>query len=339
VFETALATAEDDTDRQATRVARAEENEDEQDFNEQTEDDQFQAVLSELSKVEVYALHHLEWQEEGWVQEQLDFAQAEIEARKEEFDAEKMDELTQEIREELGDESSEDEEEEENNDVDDEEGDETEEEDYAPDGSGSDDEATIEKDEKDGEDENKDNEINMLENDAEVPVEDLIKLYYPEQYKEMDLEVAELPEGLEVGEGGEFVSSEVYAVVAHLDEEQHKNGTDIYDGVDGEVDEEAELNHGELHVESSEILNEEENLETEAELDAVAELVAKAELDAVAELEAKAELEANAELKAEAEIEAEAEHEAVPELGAEPELEAEHEHDAEHEPMEIERQF
>lgn len=339
VFETALATAEDDTDRQATRVARAEENEDEQDFNEQTEDDQFQAVLSELSKVEVYALHHLEWQEEGWVQEQLDFAQAEIEARKEEFDAEKMDELTQEIREELGDESSEDEEEEENNDVDDEEGDETEEEDYAPDGSGSDDEATIEKDEKDGEDENKDNEINMLENDAEVPVENLIKLYYPEQYKEMDLEVAELPEGLEVGEGGEFVSSEVYAVVAHLDEEQHKNGTDIYDGVDGEVDEEAELNHGELHVESSEILNEEENLETEAELDAVAELVAKAELDAVAELEAKAELEANAELKAEAEIEAEAEHEAVPELGAEPELEAEHEHDAEHEPMEIERQF
>ena len=31
--------------------AKAEENQDEQDFNEQTEEDQFQAVVAELSKV------------------------------------------------------------------------------------------------------------------------------------------------------------------------------------------------------------------------------------------------------------------------------------------------
>merc|ERR1719232_1603837 len=99
-FENALASVEDDHDIQATKQARAEENEDENDFKE--EEDQFNAVLSELKSVERYALKHLEWEQKDYAQGQLDFAQAEIEARKEEFDAEKIDELTQEMREELG---------------------------------------------------------------------------------------------------------------------------------------------------------------------------------------------------------------------------------------------
>merc|ERR1712183_1052477 len=37
-----------------------------------------------------------------------------------------------------------------------------------------------------GEKEN-DNEIGMLENEAEVPIEELIKQYYPDQYKVMEL--------------------------------------------------------------------------------------------------------------------------------------------------------
>jgi len=212
-FETALATAEDDTDRQATKVARAEENQDEQDFNEQTEEEQFQAVLAELSKVEIYALHLLELRENDWVQGQLDAAQAEIEARKEEFDAEKLEELTQEIRHEIGDESTDDE-----ADIEDED-------EYAPGESDSDDEDTIAKEEKEVDEKNNGNEINMLENDAEVPLEELIKLYYPDQYKEMDLEVQELPEGLELDEGGQIVSSDLYTVVAHV-EGSLENGLD-----------------------------------------------------------------------------------------------------------------
>merc|ERR1712087_95252 len=96
--------------------AKAEENADENDFKE--EEDQFNAVLSELKSVERYALKHLEWEQKDFVQEQLDFAQAELDARKEEFDAGKLDELTQEMREELGlsseDEMDEEEEEEDN---------------------------------------------------------------------------------------------------------------------------------------------------------------------------------------------------------------------------------
>merc|ERR1719180_646196 len=116
-FENALATAEDDTDILATKEARAEENADENDFKE--EEDQFNAVLAELSSVGRYALRHLEGEQAGYVQGQLDAAEAEIEARKEEFDAEKLEELTKEIREEMGDESTDeedDEKEEEGND-------------------------------------------------------------------------------------------------------------------------------------------------------------------------------------------------------------------------------
>ena len=200
--ELALATAEDDTDRQATKVARAEENQDEQDFNEQTDEDRFQAILAELSKVEVYAIHHLERQEEDWVQGQLDAAQAEIEARKEEFDAEKLDELTQEIREEMGEESTDEEKSEASDEMD-----------YAPDESDSDDEDTIAKDEKEVDEKNNDNEINMLENDAEVPLEELIKQYYPDQYKEMDLDIQ-----LDLMDEDQVVSHDMFDFVSHVEE-------------------------------------------------------------------------------------------------------------------------
>merc|ERR1712013_977529 len=54
-------------------------------------------------------------------------------------------------------------------------------EEYTPDEDVSDDEDTIEKDEQS---EQKDEfEINMLENEAEVPMEELLKMYYPEQWK------------------------------------------------------------------------------------------------------------------------------------------------------------
>jgi len=99
-FESALATAEDDSDIQAARAARAEENPDLQDFVENTEEDQFNAVLSELSPIERYALKHMEFTGRDWVQHQLDAAEAELQANKAQFDAEKLEELTQEIREE-----------------------------------------------------------------------------------------------------------------------------------------------------------------------------------------------------------------------------------------------
>ena len=174
-FENALASVEDDNDIQATKKAKAEENMDENDFKE--EEDQFNAVLSELKSVERYALKHLEWEQKDFVQGQLDYAQAEIEARREEFDSEKIDELTQEMREELGLSS----EEEDNANTD--EASEAAEDEYAPEGDGDDDENTIEKDEKQ---EHKDEfEISMLETDAEVPVEDLLRMYYPDQWKQM----------------------------------------------------------------------------------------------------------------------------------------------------------
>merc|ERR1719430_1263735 len=165
-FENALATAEDDTDILATKEARAEENADENNFKE--EEDQFNAVLAELSSVERYALRHLEGEQAGYVQGQLDAAEAEIEARKEEFDAEKLEELTKEIREEMGDESTDeenDEKEEEEEEDEEEEGDESEASDmevgdYSPMESASDDEDTIEKEEK--EEPKEEFEIDML---------------------------------------------------------------------------------------------------------------------------------------------------------------------------------
>merc|ERR1712032_104426 len=181
-FENALATAEDDTDILATKEARAEENADENDFKEEV--DQFNAVLAELSSVERYALRHLEGEQAGYVQGQLEAAEAEIEARKEEFDAEKLEELTKEIREEMGDESTDEEEEEEEDEASD-----MEVGDYTPVESASDDEDTIEKEEK--EEAKEEFEIDMLENEAEVPIEELLKLYYPDQLKQMQGEVVE----------------------------------------------------------------------------------------------------------------------------------------------------
>lgn len=176
-FENALATAEDDTDIQATKEARAEENLDENDFKE--EEDQFNAVLNELSSVERYALKHMEWEEAEYIKDQLEAADAEIEARKEEFDADKLEELTQEVREELGVSSEEDDDDE----CEGEQESEDEVDNYTPDEDASDDEDSIEKDEQS---EQKDEfEINMLENEAEVPMEELLKMYYPEQWKQM----------------------------------------------------------------------------------------------------------------------------------------------------------
>merc|ERR1712002_774209 len=59
---------------------------------------------------------------------------------------------------------------------------------YAPDEGSSDDEETIEKDEKEVDDKEQDNEIDMLANEADIPIEELLKKFYPEQFK--DLEVA-----------------------------------------------------------------------------------------------------------------------------------------------------
>merc|ERR1712130_176717 len=61
--------------------------------------------------------------------------------------------------------------------------------DYSPVESGSDDEDTIEKDEK--EEAKEEFEIDMLENEAEVPIEELLKLYFPDQLKQIQGEVVE----------------------------------------------------------------------------------------------------------------------------------------------------
>lgn len=220
-FESALATAEDDSDRQATSIARAEENLDEADFSEQPEDEQFQAVLAELSGAERYALRQMEAQEQDWAREQALLAEAEIQARQEEFDADKLDELTQEIRAEMGETSEEEEEEDDHdsNSDDDVDSDDSDEGnaaggDYAPDGSGTDDEETIARDEMEVDDKagNPANEIHMLENEAEVPIEELLRMYYPDQLKNM-LEIE-----VDMEEGSAHVpttnSSEIVAVTA-----------------------------------------------------------------------------------------------------------------------------
>merc|ERR1712181_112360 len=95
--------------------------------------------------------------------------------------------------EEMGDEST-DEEDDEKEEEEDEEGEEDEASDmevgdYTPVESASDDEDTIEKEEKEGAKE--EFEIDMLENEAEVPIEELLKLYYPDQLKQMQGEVVE----------------------------------------------------------------------------------------------------------------------------------------------------
>ena len=191
-FETALATAEEDNDIQATKNARAEENMDENDFKE--EEDQFNTVLNELKSVERYALKHLEFEQKDFVKNQLDFAQAEIEARKEEFDAGKLDELTQEMREELG--LSSEEEDEDNGNTDNEVEDE-----YAPEEDEMDDEVSIDKAEKN--EQKNEFEISMLETDAEIPVEDLLRMYYPDQWREMQGDSAQVDQEEVIEDGGE----------------------------------------------------------------------------------------------------------------------------------------
>ena|ERR1712014_299963 len=72
--------------------------------------------------------------------------------------------------------------------------------DYSPVESGSDDEDTIEKEEK--EEVKEEFEIDMLENEAEVPIEELLKLYYPDQLKQMQGEVEQVEESNGVEEEG-----------------------------------------------------------------------------------------------------------------------------------------
>merc|ERR1719284_1673426 len=72
--------------------------------------------------------------------------------------------------------------------------------DYSPVESGSDDEQTIEKEEK--EEVKEEFEIDMLENEAEVPIEELLKLYYPDQLKQMQGEVGQVEESNGVEEEG-----------------------------------------------------------------------------------------------------------------------------------------
>merc|ERR1712062_415309 len=127
-------------------------------------------------------------------------AQAELDARKEEFDAGKLDELTQEMREELGLSSEEEEEEEEEDENVQTDNSDLGEDEYAPQEYISDDEVTIDKDEKK---EQKDEfEVSMLETDAEIPVEDLLKMYYPDQWKQMQGEEDENENGEQQVNGG-----------------------------------------------------------------------------------------------------------------------------------------
>merc|ERR1719266_1523779 len=51
-----------------------------------------------------------------------------------------------------------------------------------------DDEETIEKEEEQNEEKNHDREINELENEADVPIEELLKKYYPDQFGDIEVE-------------------------------------------------------------------------------------------------------------------------------------------------------
>jgi len=97
--------------------------------------------------------------------------------------------MKNEKKEEEGNEEGEEEEEEEDEEGEESEASDMEVGDYTPVESASDDEDTIEKEEK--EEAKEEFEIDMLENEAEVPIEELLKLYYPDQLKQMQGEVVE----------------------------------------------------------------------------------------------------------------------------------------------------
>merc|ERR1719192_1315612 len=62
---------------------------------------------------------------------------------------------------------------------------------YNPDVDSDDDEETIEKEEELNEDKNHDREISDLENEADVPIEELLKKYYPDQFGDVEAEKKE----------------------------------------------------------------------------------------------------------------------------------------------------
>ena len=63
---------------------------------------------------------------------------------------------------------------------------------YNPDVDSDDDEETIEKEEEQTEEKNHESEINELENEADVPIEELLKKYYPEQFGNIEVERKDL---------------------------------------------------------------------------------------------------------------------------------------------------
>merc|ERR1712111_194544 len=64
-----------------------------------------------------------------------------------------------------------------------------------------DDEVSIDKAEKN--EQKNEFEISMLETDAEIPVEDLLRMYYPDQWREMQGESAQVDQEEVIEDGGE----------------------------------------------------------------------------------------------------------------------------------------
>jgi len=95
-FEKAIATVEDNTDLEALKKASEEAGEDEAEFDEEVKpDDGLDALRKRLTAVEKYALQFIENSEKFWKDSQLAAIDAEIQAQKKEFDAKKLEEMTE----------------------------------------------------------------------------------------------------------------------------------------------------------------------------------------------------------------------------------------------------
>merc|ERR1712223_1490817 len=95
-FEKAIATVEDNTDLEALKKTSEEAGADEAEFDEEVKpDDGLDALRKQLTAVEKYALQFIENSEKFWKDSQLAAADAEIQAQKKEFDAKKLEEMTE----------------------------------------------------------------------------------------------------------------------------------------------------------------------------------------------------------------------------------------------------
>ena len=74
---------------------------------------------------------------------------------------------------------------------------------YAPDEGSSDDEETIAKDEKEVDDKEQDDEIDMLANEADIPIEEQLKHFHPDKFKDIEVEKKKENEGEAEGQGRE----------------------------------------------------------------------------------------------------------------------------------------